>query len=73
MASPAMRWDVAAAQHTTARGTAAGLVGLSGACVARGRRGALSESLCTACKSGEAAAGRHQHQVMPVLIGVRWM
>ena len=35
-------------------------------------KGALSESLCTACKNGEAAAGRHQHQVMPVLIGVRW-
>ena len=31
--------DVAAAQHTTARGTAAGLVGLSGACVACGQRG----------------------------------
>lgn len=37
------------------------------------KKGALSESLCTACKNGEAAAGRHQHQVMPVLIGVRWM
>lgn len=39
--------DVAAAQHTTARGTAAGLVGLSGACVACGQRGVAFPKIFT--------------------------
>ena len=40
--------DVAAAQHTMgARGTAAGLVGLSGACVACGQRGVAFPSIFT--------------------------